>query len=114
MPGSGIGLSSFHRTSDGSLAVAWSDGHESLLSPGRLRRACPCAGCRDAAGRRNALNVLSSGSNDQTLVLRSVHPVGQYALTFVWGDGHHTGIYPYPLLRGLCECFGCRVERGEA
>jgi DUF971 family protein len=33
-----------------------------------------------------------------------VHIVGSYALAPTWGDGHHTGYYPYSLLRDRCSC----------
>ena len=29
--------------------------------------------------------------------------VGRYALQFLWSDAHQTGIYPYDLLRRLCN-----------
>jgi DUF971 family protein len=29
--------------------------------------------------------------------------VGKYAVQFLWSDGHYTGIYPYDMLRTLCE-----------
>ena len=32
-----------------------------------------------------------------------VQPVGNYALTFAFSDGHSTGIYPWKLLRELTQ-----------
>ncbi|HYO67017.1 MAG TPA: DUF971 domain-containing protein, partial [Archangium sp.] len=32
-----------------------------------------------------------------------VQPVGNYALTFVFSDGHGTGIYPWKLLREMTQ-----------
>jgi DUF971 family protein len=29
--------------------------------------------------------------------------VGHYALNIEWNDGHRTGIYPWSLLRDLCD-----------
>jgi DUF971 family protein len=34
-------------------------------------------------------------------------PVGYYAYTIAWSDGHNTGIYTFDLLRSLCECPQC-------
>jgi DUF971 family protein len=28
-------------------------------------------------------------------------------LNIEWSDGHHTGIYPWDLLRSLCPCPQC-------
>ncbi len=45
--------------------------------------------------------------------LRSVQPVGNYALQMKWGDGHQTGIYTYDYLRQICECSECSKITGE-
>jgi hypothetical protein len=34
-------------------------------------------------------------------------PVGWYALSFTWSDGHDTGIYTYESLRANCPCSEC-------
>jgi hypothetical protein len=39
--------------------------------------------------------------------LKAASPVGNYALQFLWGDGHGEGIFPWELLRSLCECSSC-------
>jgi DUF971 family protein len=36
--------------------------------------------------------------------LEDVHLVGAYAIAPTWGDGHHTGYYPFALLRERCSC----------
>ena len=33
--------------SDHELSIKWSDGTEAKYTAAQLRRACPCAGCRD-------------------------------------------------------------------
>jgi DUF971 family protein len=40
-----------------------------------------------------------------------IHPVGNYAISPEWADGHHTGIYAWAYLRGLCACAECRAKR---
>ncbi len=40
--------------------------------------------------------------------LRSIEPVGSYAITMEWEDGHHYGIYNWSTLRALCPCPQCR------
>ncbi|MFB3073931.1 MAG: gamma-butyrobetaine hydroxylase-like domain-containing protein [Candidatus Methylomirabilales bacterium] len=39
-------------------------------------------------------------------------PVGRYALSFTWSDGHSTGIYSFDFLRSLCPCEICRSGAG--
>lgn len=43
--------------------------------------------------------------------LKGVETVGGYALKFVWGDGHDTGLYTWEHLRDLCECPECLKKR---
>lgn len=92
------------------LRVTWSDGHESVFPLALLRRACPCATCRAARQEQssNKLVVMKAVTNpgDQTVV-REAELVGNYAIRFVWKDGHDTGIYAYGLLRSLCPCEEC-------
>ena len=33
--------------------------------------------------------------------------VGRYAVQILWSDAHYTGIYPFELLRRLCQCEQC-------
>jgi len=44
-------------------------------------------------------------------VVTKIIPVGNYALQPEWSDGHHTGIYTWAYLRGLCPCAECRKRR---
>ena len=41
-----------------------------------------------------------------------IAPVGNYALTFTWTDGHATGIYPWEALRALADGFGATQGGG--
>lgn len=86
--------------------ISWSDGHEGIYAFAHLRGWCPCAACQGHSGDKRYI----AGGNDD---LQRIAPVGRYALTFVWGDGHETGIYAYPYLRQLCQCAQCApVECG--
>lgn len=104
---------SFTLEADGILLVEWPDGHQSKLSLRGLRAACPCAGCREQREKKSALKVLSP-IDARSVALSTVEAVGNYAVVLVWQDGHRAGIYPYRLLRALCDCFGCRLEREDA
>lgn len=76
------------------VAIRWDDGHESVYGYRLLRGWCPCAGCQ---GHGNTVRFIDAG--EPMLVKISV--VGNYALGFVWSDGHDSGIYPYYRLRNL-------------
>ena len=108
----------------GSVRIAWSDGHESVLDALPLRRACPCATCQDERSHGGASATQGkSGSERKPSALRfavgpalaevsiaKLVPVGRYAVQFEWRDGHDTGIYSFELLRSLCPCAICRGE----
>ncbi len=98
-----------HRNYEGKLRVLWSDGHDSQYAYAELRKACPCATCREqrAQQAQNPFQILT------TVTPKEVEPVhlsavGNYALQIEWSDGHRTGIYPWDMLRSLCPCPQCR------
>ncbi len=98
-------------TADGHAAAVWSDGHRSTYSPEHLRMICPCAECQGTHGTPpKAFKILSDhqvqGAPLQVQI-RSVEPVGHYAIAFHWGDGHKEGIYSWPFLRSECPCEIC-------
>lgn len=89
------------------LAIKWDDGSESYIPLQKLRRACPCAGCK---GESDIMGNLYKGP-DQLLTppafqLRVLNPVGTYALQPVWADGHATGIYSFDYLRKVAQSEG--------
>ena len=86
------------------LAVKWDDGSESYIPLEKLRRLCPCAGCRgevDVMGHvyRNPEEPLTPASFQLTRILS----IGGYALQPVWADGHATGIYSFDYLKRVGE-----------
>lgn len=95
------------------FTITWNDGHTSVYPFALLRAACPCASCR--GGHENMRSepdpvVFSMHLPDspQTQV-ENIEPVGAYAITFSWADGHHFGIYNWNFLRKLCPCAECRA-----
>ncbi len=84
------------------LAVKWPDGTESFIPLERLRRTCPCAGCKgevDVMGHlyRNPDRQLSAAA----FRLVRVDNVGGYGIQPVWGDGHASGIYSFDYLKSI-------------
>ena len=95
------------RANQHDVRIAWQDGHVSVYPARTLRLACPCAGCVDEV--TGAVVVIAS-SVPQDVQPLAIDPVGRYAITLRWSDGHATGIYSYELLRTLCPCQQCRPE----
>jgi DUF971 family protein len=82
------------------LAIKWDDGSEDYILLEKLRRACPCAGCK---GETDIMgNVYRSPGKPLTtkaFELVKMVKVGGYAIQPVWADGHATGIYSFDYLK---------------
>jgi DUF971 family protein len=86
------------------LAIKWDDGQESFVLLEKLRRHCPCAGCKgevDVMGNlyKNPERPLAPPA----FQLRSLARIGTYAVQPTWGDGHMSGIYSFDYLHKLAE-----------
>ncbi|HXR04764.1 MAG TPA: DUF971 domain-containing protein [Verrucomicrobiae bacterium] len=86
------------------LALKWEDGGESFIRLEKLRRGCPCAGCKgetDVLGKvyKNPERPLPAAAFE----LVRLTTVGGYALQPVWADGHATGIYSFDYLKRLAQ-----------
>src|SRR5580658_1542160 len=94
------------------VEIEWKDGHLSSYSFPYLRDACPCALCneeRERDGRQpgaGALPMYKAAAKPT-----EVKPVGKYAISFHWNDGHEHGIYSWQYLRENCPCTDCKTRR---
>jgi DUF971 family protein len=91
------------RTAD-ELTIVWSDGRSDSIPIRRLRDQCPCATCRERRGAAPAEpELLPILRREEMLPLRieSMRPVGNYAYSIRFSDGHDTGIFTLELLREL-------------
>lgn len=95
------------------LFIEWSDGKTRRYSASELRKACPCATCReereeadrksttpDSSGGGLSLPVISAAET-KPLVIEDMRPVGSYAYGIYFSDGHNTGIFTLDFLREL-------------
>ena len=88
---------------DSRLAITWSDGERRLYTVRSLREACPCATCREKRSAPADPFSLPTLKQVQTEPLRiaAMQPMGNYAYSIAFSDGHDTGIYTFELLREL-------------
>ncbi len=82
----------------GGLRIRWDDGVGTELSARELRLGCPCAACvEEWSGRR----IVEPGQIPEDIGVASLEPVGNYAASIGFTDGHATGIYSWKTLRSL-------------
>jgi ATP-binding protein involved in chromosome partitioning len=82
------------------LIIQWSDGQRRGYNVTDLRLACPCATCnmqRNRAGLQHGQPL----SPAAPVTIQQMTPVGNYAYSIHFSDGHRTGIYILELLRSL-------------
>ncbi|MCC7475762.1 MAG: DUF971 domain-containing protein [Pirellulales bacterium] len=86
------------------LHITWSDGQTLVYPVRHLRDNCPCATCRE---QRNApppsplqLPIITEAQT-HPLRIADMKPVGNYAYSIDFSDGHDTGIYTLETLRAL-------------
>jgi DUF971 family protein len=95
----------------GRLRITWTDGHVGEYDYGYLRGYCPCAACQ---GHTNeAIRFHPPPDGGEGLQPEGIEPVGNYALSFHWSDGHDTGIYRFDFLRRICPCPACRGDADD-
>lgn len=86
------------------LYVEWSDGQQREITINQLRSACPCATCREKRANPPApasgLPILTM-AEARPLGILGMKPVGNYAYSIAFSDGHDTGIYTLEFLREL-------------
>ena len=88
------------------LLIHWSDGQKRQYTFRQLRDACPCASCREKrSAQTKPANLLPMLSLEEArpLKITGMKPVGNYAYSIAFTDGHDTGIYTFELLRSLGE-----------
>ncbi len=91
------------------LFITWNDGQVRKYTFRELRDKCPCATCREKRGAQAkppALLPVLSAAELLPLTITAVKPVGNYAYSIAFGDGHDTGIYTLEFLREL----GCTAK----
>ncbi len=96
-----------NKTDDRCLVIHWDDEYSQKIPFRQLRESCLCATCNDKREKQRAnppargvLPILSA-AEAQPLDILKMHPVGNYAYSIHFSDGHSTGIFTFELLRSL-------------
>jgi DUF971 family protein len=104
-----IYLTEVRRLPDGRrLHLTWSDGHGADYEHEYLRGWCPCAACQGHSGLK--IRFLPPA---QPVSPTTIQPVGNYAISIAWSDGHGSGIYRFDFLREICPCERCGEPPAE-
>ena len=80
------------------LTLAWDDGLTTAATARKLRQQCPCAECVEEWSGKRTFDVERISAEMKII---EIEPVGNYALSFVFGDLHRVGIFNWKTLREL-------------
>jgi len=80
------------------LIIDWKDGKFSEISLANLRRACRCAYCVDEL---TGEPLLKPEEVPEDIKIEEIQPLGHYAVSIFWSDGHTSSIYPWDFLKNL-------------
>ena len=86
------------------LRITWSDGQIREYTVRELRDSCPCARCREkrkAPPPSTTQLPIISEAEMRPLRITAMKPVGNYAYSIDFSDGHNTGIYTLESLREM-------------
>ncbi|MCM8534897.1 MAG: P-loop NTPase [Lentisphaeraceae bacterium] len=79
--------------------ISFTEGEDvSYIAPNVLRGECRCAVCVEEFTGEQLLDKSSVPDNIQPT---SIAPMGNYAVSVQWSDGHTSSVYPYEVLRKL-------------
>lgn len=90
------------------VRLTFSDGHSAEFDDAYLRGYCPCATCQGHESLR-----IEYHPPERSVRVTSIQPVGNYAVSFAFTDGHATGIYRFDFLREICPCAECAARFGD-
>ena len=89
------------------MRIKWANGDESFIRLAKLRKACPCAGCK---GEMDVMGNLYKGPDRpyklSSFRIRSIQYIGDYAIQPTWEDDHSTGLFAFDYLRAVADSPG--------
>jgi len=112
-----------HRSDTGSIVITWDDSSETTWTAGQLRRACPCATCREKkraedevpAKKKSLTLPVISAAEARPLRVEAMRPAGNYAYHISFSDGHDSGLFTMTMLRdGYDRVVAAAISEGPA
>ena len=94
-------LKSIKQTSKEILTFTWDDGSVNSFNTHYLREQCPCAGCKGETVLFQTYIPEKKEPFPGHSEIKSITPVGNYAIKILWGDGHDVGLYTFEYLREI-------------
>jgi DUF971 family protein len=88
------------------LEIVWNDGQRRRYTVKELRDRCPCATCREKRAeppKPAALLPVLTLAEAKPMAIAAMSPIGHYAYSITFSDGHDSGIYTLAFLRELGE-----------
>jgi ATP-binding protein involved in chromosome partitioning len=83
---------------DKKITLTWENGETVTVSNHALRASCECALCVD---EHTGEPILDPATIPPDIRPDEVKPIGNYAISITWSDGHSTGLYPYKKIKAL-------------
>ena len=88
------------KRAEGTLEVTWNDKELRRYRVRQLRCQCACAGC---VNEMTGVRTLDVNAVPEDIAITDMQLVGNYAVKFVFSDGHDTGIYTWDRLYEIAE-----------
>lgn len=86
------------------LILTWNDNTISKVNLKKLRDECPCVNCKGESVIFDSYIPIKSPFKPAGFYeIKSIEPVGNYAIQIIWKDGHNTGIYSFDILKNISE-----------
>ncbi|HCA41777.1 MAG TPA: DUF971 domain-containing protein [Bacteroidetes bacterium] len=86
------------------LILSWNDNTNSKVNLKKLRDECPCVNCKGESVIFDSYIPIKSPFKPAGFYeIKSIEPVGNYAIQIIWKDGHNTGIYSYDILKKISD-----------
>jgi DUF971 family protein len=87
------------KKAEGVLEVTWGESRPARIAIHALRCSCGCAACVD---EHTGMKILDDSAVPAEVGVTDMRLVGNYAVQFVFTDGHDTGLFTWDHLRALC------------
>ena len=99
----------------GYICISWPDGTSSRIENRAVRLSCKCANCVDEFTGKPLLDPTTVPDDIEAI---EIAPLGHYAVSIVWSDGHASGIFSWNHLEkvagncggGCADCKKCIHE----